>query len=101
MTLNGARRARDDLVGRYRALHGAFDAEGRTVATGSRRAAPAGRQWAAGGRGLVEPAGRVFDVLGIDLLGLDEDGLIDTVWVVADELGRLTQVGAFGDPPGT
>ena len=46
--------------------------------------------------GAFDPAERSHVV---DLLGVDGAGLVDTVWVVADELGRLTQLGAFGDPP--
>ena len=109
VALNGTTTDRGDFVARYRALHAAFAdlaievvaerpvADGLAVVLRQR-----GRHTGplSGPAGVLEPAGGSFDVLGIDLLGVDGSGLVHTVWVVADELGRLTQLGAFGDPPG-
>jgi SnoaL-like polyketide cyclase len=105
VTLNGASVALDDLVDRYRALHGAFAdlaievvvewaaAEGLAVAMRQR-----GRHVGPlpSPAGTVEPGGSSFEVLGIDLLGVADDR-VHTIWVVADELGRLAQLGAFDD----
>jgi SnoaL-like polyketide cyclase len=109
VALNGVTTARADLVARYRALHAAFAdlaievAAERPVADGltvvlrqrGRHVGPLPSP-----AGVVAPAGRALDVLGIDLLAVDEGGRIVSIWVVADELGRLTQLGAFGDPLG-
>ena len=103
VTLNGTTVGLDDLVDRYRALHGAFaDLAIDVVAEWS---APEGLAVAMRQRGrhvgplpspagTVEPAGRAFEVLGIDLLGVTGDR-VHTIWVVADELARLAQLGAF------
>jgi hypothetical protein len=45
----------------------------------------------------VAASERRFDVLGIDLLRV-ADGRVATIWVVADELGRLVQLGALAPP---
>jgi hypothetical protein len=103
VTLNGDIVPLDDLVGRYRALHAAF--ADLAIDVVEEWAAPEGlavvmRQRGRhvgplpGPTGAVEPAGRSFDVLGIDLLAVADDR-IEAIWVVADELGRLVQLGAF------
>jgi len=43
--------------------------------------------------GIVEPTRRDVEVRTIDVLTVDND-LITRIWVVADELGQLTQLGA-------
>jgi len=43
--------------------------------------------------GVVPPAGREVQVRTIDVLTLDR-GLVSAIWVVADDLGMLTQLGA-------
>lgn len=45
--------------------------------------------------GELAPTGARFDVLSIDVLHV-EDGRITAAWVVADDLGRLLQLGALG-----
>lgn len=45
--------------------------------------------------GELAPTGARFDVLSIDVLHV-EGGRITAVWVVADDLGRLLQLGALG-----
>jgi predicted ester cyclase len=45
--------------------------------------------------GSVPPSGRDVQVRTIDVLAV-EDGRISAIWVVADELGLLTQVDAVG-----
>ena len=55
--------------------------------------------------GDVSPTGRDVQVRTIDVLTLDS-GLVSAIWVVADDLGMLTQLGAVGplrtqpQPPG-
>lgn len=49
----------------------------------------------AGPLGELAPTGKTFDVLSIDVLHVRDDR-ITAVWVVADELGRLLQLGALG-----
>jgi predicted ester cyclase len=44
--------------------------------------------------GSIAPSGRDIEVRTIDLLAIDA-GLISTIWVVADDLGLLTQLGAI------
>jgi hypothetical protein len=110
VALNGTPVAVADLVARHRTLHAAFadltidlvaempaaDDGGVAVVLRQR-----GRQVGplATPFGRVEPSDRTFDVLGIDVLDLAGDGRVSSIWVVADELGRLAQLGAF-DPPG-
>ncbi len=108
VALNGTEVPVADLVARYRALHAAFDdlaielvhrldgsgGLGVVLRQRGRHVGPLATP-----AGMVAPTGRVFDVLGIDILGVAADGRIDTIWVVADELGRLTQLGALLAPP--
>jgi hypothetical protein len=109
VVLNGEPVAVSDLVGRYRTLHASFadlaiDLVAEMPAADDVGAAVVLRQR---GRhvgpltsplGTVEPSDRTFDVLGIDVLALDGEGRVASIWVVADELGRLAHLGAF-DPP--
>lgn len=105
--LNGAEVGVADLVARYRALHAAF--AGIAIDEVARLEAPGGLAVVLRQRGRhagplatpageLAPTGRPFDVLGIDVLGLAGDGRITTIWVVADELGRLVQLGALPPP---
>jgi hypothetical protein len=107
VSLNGTAVRVADLVARYRALHAAF--ADLAIDQVARLDAPGGLAVALRQRGrhagpLATPAGelsatgRPFDVLGIDILGLADDGRIATIWVVADELGRLVQLGALPTP---
>jgi hypothetical protein len=102
VTLNGAGTPIGDLVERYRMLHAAFadvhiDVIDRTELRGAlavvlrqqgRHVGPLPTPL-----GTAPPTGRRFDVLGIDVLTVSE-GRISGIWVVADELGRLAQLGA-------
>jgi hypothetical protein len=110
VVLNGRRAEVADLVERYRDLHAAFtditvDLVAETTTAGpdgvavtavlrqrGRHVGPLARP---GGLDDLEPTGRRFDVLGIDLLRLSDDGRVAEIWVVADELGRLTQLGGL------
>jgi len=50
--------------------------------------------------GSVAPTGRTIEIPTIDVLEFN-DGFIDTVWVVSDQLGVLLQTGAIeGGPAG-
>ncbi len=103
VTLNGTQTAVADLVERYRMVHAAFvdlDIEvlDRTELPGTlavvlrqqgRHVGPLPTPF-----GTLEPTGRTFDVPGIDVLTV-QDGRISRIWVVADELGRLTQLQAL------
>ena len=109
VVLNGTPVPVADLVGRHRTLHAAFAdiaidlvaqmpaADGGVAVVLRQRGRHVGSLTTP--LGTVEPSGRTFDVLGIDVLGLAGDGRVASIWVVADELGRLAQLGAF-DPPG-
>jgi hypothetical protein len=102
VVLNGAAVPIGELVARYRLLHAAFEGldvrvvdrvdlrHGVAVVLRQvgRHAGPLSTQL-----GDVEATGRSFDVLGIDLLTITE-GRVSDIWVVADELGRLVQLGA-------
>lgn len=50
--------------------------------------------------GTIPPTGRTFDTQTIDVLTVASDRITE-IWVVADELGRLMQLGAvqLADPP--
>jgi hypothetical protein len=102
VTLNGNETAVGDLVERYRMLHAGFadiriEVVDRTELPGTLAVVLRQRGRHVGplptALGPVEPTGRTFDVLGIDVLTVS-DGRISRIWVVADELGRLTQLGA-------
>ena len=47
--------------------------------------------------GAVAPTGRDIEILTIDVLELEGD-VVDTVWVVSDQLGILLQTGALEAP---
>jgi hypothetical protein len=101
VTLNGTDVAVAGLVERYRMLHAAFtdltievldrrelgDSLGVVLRQQGRQVGPLPTPW-----GPLSSVG-TFDVLGIDLVTVT-DGRISRIWVVADELGRLTQLGA-------
>jgi hypothetical protein len=102
VTLNGADAPISDLVERYRILHAAFadleievvdraELAGRLAVVLRQRGRHVGPMTTS--FGTIAPTGRTFDVLGIDVLTVS-DGRISRIWVVADELGRLTQLGA-------
>jgi XTP/dITP diphosphohydrolase len=102
VTLNGTDVPVGDLVERYRMLHAAFadlsielldrrelgDALAIVLRQRGRQVGPLATPW-----GPLAASGGSFDVLGIDLLTV-VDGRISAIWVVADELGRLAQLGA-------
>lgn len=48
--------------------------------------------------GAIAATGARFDVLSIDVLHVEQDR-ITRVWVVADELGRMLQLGALARAP--
>ena len=106
VVLNGTSVPVDELVGRYRALHAAcadieIELVDRAEAPGALTVVLRQRGRHVGPLatpvGTVAPAGRRFDVLGIDLLRVAGGRITDT-WVVADELGRLLQLDALGPP---
>jgi hypothetical protein len=92
-----------DLVARARALHVAFSeheievvdriAEPGKLAVAFRHTARHTGPWATPA-GEIAPTGETVRGLGIDLLTL-EDGRVAAIWVLADELQRLQQVGAL------
>lgn len=100
--LNGREVAIGDLVERYRGLHASFaDLD---IEVLDRRELPGtlavvlrqrGRHVGplATPLGTVEPTGRAFDVIGIDVLTVEHER-ISRIWVVADEMARLTQLEA-------
>jgi hypothetical protein len=106
VTLNGTPVPVDDLVERHRSLHASFaelmielvdlaEADGALTVV----LRQSGRHVGALDTpvGPVAASERRFDVLGIDLLRV-ADGRVATIWVVADELGRLVQLGALAPP---
>jgi hypothetical protein len=110
VVLNGRQARVADLVDRYRELHAAFAELTVTLVAETTTAGPDGVAVTAvlrqrgrhtgplprpGGLDDLAPTGRRFDVLGIDLLRLSDDGRVAEIWVVADELGRLTQLGGL------
>ena len=100
--INGAPMALTDLVARARALHVAFSdheievvdriAEPGKLAIAFRHSARHTGPWTTP-LGEIAPTGVTVNGLGIDLLTLD-DGRVAEIWVLADELQRLAQVGA-------
>jgi hypothetical protein len=93
-----------DLVARARALHTAFDdhvieivdrveAPGKLAIAFRHTARHAGAWETPLGR--IEPTGATVTGLGIDVLTL-ADGKVAAIWVLADELQRLLQVGVGG-----
>jgi SnoaL-like polyketide cyclase len=110
VVLNGRRARVADLVERYRELHAAFSDLALSLVAETTTAGPDGLAVTAvlrqqgrhtgplprpGGLDDLPPTGRRFDVLGIDLLRVSDDGRVADIWVVADELGRLTQLGGL------
>jgi hypothetical protein len=101
--INGVLIPVTDLVTRARALHNAFTehdmqiveriAEPGKLAIAFRHTARHTGPWTTP-LGVLEPTGRTVAGLGIDLLTV-RDGRITEIWVLADELQRLVQVGAF------
>jgi hypothetical protein len=110
VVLNGRRARVADLVERYRELHAAFsdvtvDLVAETTTTSPegvaltvvlrQRGRHTGPLVRPGDLDDLAPTGRRFDVLGIDLLRLSDDGRVASIWAVADELGRLVQLGGL------
>ena len=106
VVLNGDEVRVADLVARYRSLHAAFadiridvldarEADGTLAVVLRQRGRHVGPFPAP--TGTLAATGREFDVLGIDVLTV-AGGRVSRIWVVADELGRLTQLGALGTP---
>jgi hypothetical protein len=101
--INGAAMALADIVARARALHVAFSEHEIEVverieqpgklAVAFRHAAVHSGPWTTA-VGEIAPTGTRVTGLGIDLLTLD-DGRVSQIWVLADELQRLAQVGAL------
>jgi predicted ester cyclase len=101
--VNGASMALADLVARARALHEAFtevevEVVDRVVQPGKiaiafRQTARHTGTWATP-VGTIAPTGELVRGLGIDLLTLADDRVAE-IWVLADELQRLAQVGAL------
>lgn len=101
--INGAPVALADLVARARALHVAFSdheiqvvdrvAQPGKLAIAFRHSARHSGPWSTA-LGEIAPTGEIVAGLGIDLLTL-EDGRVAEIWVLADELQRLAQVGAL------
>jgi predicted ester cyclase len=101
--INGVPISVPDLVARARALHSAFTehdmriveriAEPGKLAIAFRHTARHTGPWSTP-MGVLEPTGTKISGLGIDLLTV-RDGRITEVWVLADELQRLAQVGAL------
>jgi predicted ester cyclase len=101
--INGAPMALRDLVARVRGLHVAFTeheieivdriAEPRKLAIAFRHTATHTGPWMTP-VGEIAPTGRTVTGVGIDLLTLEDDK-IAAIWVLADELQRLQQVGAL------
>ena len=100
--INGAPMALVDLVARARALHGAFSdhhieivdrvAQPGKLAIAFRHSARHTGPWTTA-VGEIAPTGVTVTGLGIDLLTLEDDRVAE-IWVLADELQRLAQVGA-------
>ena len=103
--VNGTAMSCEDLVGRARALHRAFDnldmelldrfdAPGRSAIAHRSRGRHVGP--VATPLGELAPTGRAFESnLTIDMLTIVDDKVTE-IWVVGDDLGRLTQLGALG-----
>jgi predicted ester cyclase len=101
--INGVPVPVTDLVARARALHRAFSehdmeiveriAEPGKLAIAFRHTARHTGPWTTP-LGVLEPTGSLVAGIGIDLLTI-RDGRIAGIWVLADELQRLAQVGAL------
>jgi SnoaL-like polyketide cyclase len=100
--LNGNDVAIGELVERYRILHASFtdlavDVVDRIETPGALAVVLRQRGRHVGPLrtplGTVGRTGRTFEVLGIDVLTVDDER-INGIWVVSDELGRLEQLEA-------
>jgi predicted ester cyclase len=101
--INDTPMALSDLAARARALHAAFSEHEIEVvdrieqpgklAVAFRHTARHTGPWATP-VGHVAPSGRTVTGVGIDLLTIEDDR-IAAIWVLADELQRLQQVGAL------
>jgi predicted ester cyclase len=101
--INGAPMALADLVARARAVHVAFTeheievvdriAEPGKLAVAFRHSAKHTGPWTTS-VGEIAPTGRTVTGLGIDLLTLEDDKVVE-IWVLADELQRLQQLGGL------
>jgi predicted ester cyclase len=101
--INGAPMALADLVARARTVHVAFTeheievvdriAEPGKLAVAFRHSAKHTGPWTTS-VGEIAPTGRTVTGLGIDLLTLEDDKVVE-IWVLADELQRLQQLGAL------
>lgn len=99
--VNGTDVSLADLTARARSLHGAFSglrAEVLQVVEDSASIAVAHlmRGWHTGAYetpvGIIQPTGSRVQIRTIDLLTIN-DGKISAIWVVADDLGTLRQLG--------
>jgi predicted ester cyclase len=100
--VNGVEMSTSDLVARARSLNAGFedltadilqvvsDEDSLGVAS-VMRGRHTGRY--AGPLGIVEPTGIDVEIRTLDILRLTE-GKVSTVWVIADDLGLLRQLGA-------
>ena len=101
--INGAPMALADLVARARAVHVAFTeheievvdriAEPGKLAVAFRHSAKHTGPWTTS-VGEIAPTGRTVTGIGIDLLTLEDDKVVE-IWVLADELQRLQQLGGL------
>jgi predicted ester cyclase len=103
VTVNGASLTIADLVERARALQGAFTALEMRLVDQVETAGKLAIAFVLRGRhvgpyptalGTVAPTGRQVEVRTIDVLTVT-DGRISAIWVVSDELGMLSQLGAL------
>jgi predicted ester cyclase len=100
--INGSPMALTELVARARALHEAFSdheievvdrvAQSGKLAVAFRHTARHTGPWTTP-VGEIAPTGATVTGLGIDLLTVVDDRITE-IWVLADELQRLAQVGA-------
>jgi predicted ester cyclase len=103
VVINGTPMTLPDLVARARALHVAFTdheievvdrvAQPGKLAIAFRHSATHTGPWTTP-VGEIAPTGRTVTGLGIDVLTLVDDRVAE-IWVLADELQRLAQVGAI------
>jgi predicted ester cyclase len=103
VTVNGASLTIADLVERARALQGAFAALEMRLVDQVETAGKLAIAFVLRGRhvgpyptalGTVAPTGRQVEVRTIDVLTVT-DGRISAIWVVSDELGMRSQLGAL------
>jgi predicted ester cyclase len=104
VVVNGVEMARRDLVGRARSLHAAFEglrAQVVQVVQGADDALALafvmrGRHTGPyeGPLGIIQPTGTEVEIPTIDVLTLT-GGKISAIWVRADDLGLLRQLGAL------